>query len=298
MNINLDLYRCFCEVAKSGNATKAAEKLFISQSAVSQSIKQLEAGLGTKLFDRTVRGMTLTPEGEVLYSYVSNALGLIESAQDKLAALNSFDEGLIKIGASDTICSILLLRFLKNFNVNYPNIHISVLDSSTIQSIKLIKNGSVDLSFVTLPTVEDSAVEITPIMPIHDCFVAGEKYAHLINTIMKVEDLKKYPLLMLERGSNSRKQIDRFFASHGLEVEPTIEFASVGLLPKFAKEGMGIATTIKEDVQDMLDSGELFELQLNHSPPARQIALAQMRNVSLSAAAQAFKTALVEWIGR
>jgi hypothetical protein len=115
----------------------------------------------------------------------SAQVGLIENAQKKIAKINSLDEGSIKIGASDTICSVLLLRLLKKFNVDYPNIHITVLDTSTAQAIERIKSGSVDLSFVTLPTADDSAVEITPIMPIHDCFVAGEHMPNHIQTAIQ-----------------------------------------------------------------------------------------------------------------
>lgn len=296
MYINLELFRFFREVAISGNITKAADKLCVSQSAVSQAIKQLEERLEQKLFDRGARGVKLTSEGEVLFSYANNAVSLIENAREKLANMKNLDEGAIKIGASDTICSIILLRLLKKFNIDYPEIKISVMDSSTLQSIVLIKNGAVDLSFVTLPVEPDPAVEIIPIMPIHDCFLAGEEYAHLINSKMQLSELKNYPLLMMEKSSNSRKQIDRFLLKNNLEIEPAIEFASLGLLPKFAKEGLGIAVTIKEDVLDMLESGELFELRLTRNPPVRHIALAQMKNVTLSSAAQAFKNALLDWI--
>ena len=293
MTINLELYRFFCEVAKTGNVTKAADKLCVTQSAVSQAIKQLEDRLEEKLFDRSARGMKLTPEGELLYSYANNAVSLIESAEEKLIKMKNLSEGEIKIAASDTICSVIFLRMLKEFNLKHPDIHILIVDSSTKQSIELIKSGAVDLSFVTLPIDEDPAIDITPIMPIHDCFVAGEQYARLINTKMRISDLKQYPLLMIEKNSNSRKQIDRFFTKHNLEITPTIEFASLGLLPKFAKEGLGIAVTIREDVQEMLDSGEIFELKFIEKLPVRQIALVQMKNVSLSSAAKAFKKAVL-----
>ncbi|MCL1903646.1 MAG: LysR family transcriptional regulator [Oscillospiraceae bacterium] len=293
MLVSMELYRSFCEVATTGNVTRAAEKLFISQSAVSQAIKQLEDKLETRLFDRSARGMSLTPEGKTLFSYVSNAVNLIENAQEKLTKMKSLSEGSIKIGASDTICSVLLLNLLKSFKNDHPDIHITVLDTSTKQSLELVKNGTVDLSFVTLPTIEDAAIEIITIMPIHDCFIVGEKYEHLTNTVLNLSDLRDYPILMVESTSNSRKQIDRFLAQHGIEIEPAIEFASLGLMPKFAKEGLGIAATIKEDVPEMLENGELFELQFKEQLPVRHIALAQIKNVTLSPAAQAFKNAVL-----
>jgi len=208
--------------------------------------------------------------------------------------MKNLREGEIKIGAPDTICSVLFLRMLKKFNAEHPDIHILIVDCTTLQSIELIKSGAVDLSFLTLPIEDDPAIEIIPIMPIHDCFVAGEEYAHLNNSLLHIGDLQKYPLLMIEKKSNSRRQMDRFFSKHNLEIQPAIEFASLGLLPKFAKEGLGIAVTIREDVQEMLDSGELFELQLVEKPPVRHIAMIQMKNVSLSSAAKAFKKAILE----
>ena len=125
MDINLELYKFFCEVAKYGNFTKAAGRLYVSQSAVSQAIMQLEERLGCKLFDRNTRGVQLTTEGEVLYSYAENAVSLIKNAQDKIANMKSLRDGEIKIGASDTVCSLFLLPFLDKFNRAYPEIRIN-----------------------------------------------------------------------------------------------------------------------------------------------------------------------------
>jgi len=288
MDINLELYRIFCEVAKNNNISRAAEKLFVSQSAVSQAIMQLEKKLGGKLFDRTARGVRLTPEGEVLFSYVNNAVSLIENAQEKLQNMQNLRSGRINIGASDTICSLFLLPALKKFNTEYPDIHISVTNRTTRESISLLKSGAVDMSFVNLPVQNDPSLDITPIMPIHDCFVAGGKYAYLAGSVMLLSDLCKYPILMLEKASNTRKQMDIFLASRNLEIEPSIELGALSLLSEFAKIGLGIAATIKEDVKDMLDKQQLHELHFTEPFPARHIGLALMKGVTLSFAAKAF----------
>ncbi|MCL2008943.1 MAG: LysR family transcriptional regulator [Synergistaceae bacterium] len=287
------MYRFFCETAKTGNVTKAAERLYVSQSAVSQSIMQLEDKLGCKLFNRNKRGVQLTSEGEVLFSYVSNAVSLIENAQEKISRMKSLRDGEIKIGASDTACSLFLLPFLNKFNMENPDIHISVINRTSRELINLLKNGTVDLSFITLPLDEDDAFDITPVMRFHDCFVAGAKYAHLADSPISLSDLQKYPLLMLDKSSNSRKQIDILFQNRDLEINPAIELESLALLSEFAKMGLGIAVTIKEDVQKMLDSGELFELSFLEALPIRDLGMAQMTNLSLSFAAEAFKKAVL-----
>jgi len=275
--------------------TKAAEKLFVSQSAVSQAIMQLEDKLGCKLFDRNTRGVLLTAEGKVLASYVSNAVSLVENAQDKLANMKSLRDGEITIGASDTVCSLFLLPFLKKFKAKYPEIHISVINRTTRELLKLLKNGAVDISFVNLPVDDDSMLEIIPVMQIQDCFVVGEKYAYLADSMIRLRDLKKYPIIMLEKSSNSRKQIDMFLASYELEIKPEIELESLSLLSEFARFGLGIAATIKEDVQKMLDNQELYELRFLETLPVRSIGVAQMKNISLSFAAEAFKQAVLDF---
>jgi DNA-binding transcriptional LysR family regulator len=293
MDINLELYRSFCEVAKAGNVTKAAEKLFISQSAVSQAIKQLEDKLDCKLFNRNTRGVQLTTEGEVLFSYASNAITLIENAQEKLTKMKNLRDGEIKIGASDTACTLFLLPFLNKFSSEYPEIHISVINRTTRELIKLLKNGTVDISFVNLPVEDDAMLEIMPVMQIQDCFVVGSRYAYLASSVIHLRDLCKYPILMLEKSSNTRKHMDSFLAGYDVEIKPSIELESLSLLSDFAKIGLGIAATIKEDVQKLLDSGELFELQFIEKLPKRNIGIAKMKNISLSYAAKAFKKSIV-----
>jgi len=261
----------------------------VSQSAVSQAIMQLEERLGCQLFNRSTRGVRLTPEGEILYSYANNAVSIIENAQDKIAKMKNLRDGEIKIGASDTVCSLFLLPFLNRYNTEYPEIQISVINRTTRELIRLLKNGSVDISFVNLPIDDDSTLEVIPVMEIHDCFVTGSKYAYLTDSAIRLRDLRKYPILMLEKSRSSRRQMDIFLKSYDLEIKPSIELESLSLLSEFAKIGLGIAATIKEEVQKMLDNQELYELRFLETLPTRNIGLAQNKNVSLSFAAEAFK---------
>ena len=288
MDIDLELYRVFREVAKCGNISRAAERLFVSQSAVSQAVMQLEKKIGGKLFDRGVRGVTLTVEGGVLFSHIDDALVHIENAQAKFAQLRTLNAGAIKIGASDTVCSLFLLPILKRFNDEHPDIQISVTNRTTRESIELLRRAAVDIAFVNLPVENDAALDITPVKTIHDCFVAGGKYAGLADAPMALRDLQNVPVLMLEKSSNSRQQLDAFLAGREVELRPAIELGSLALLSEFAKIGLGVAATIKEEAQPMLDRGELRELQFQEPLPTRHIGLVRMKHVSLSFAVRGF----------
>ena len=127
MAVKLELYRVFKEVAETGNISVAAKNLYISQSAVSQSVKQLENALQARLFARSPRGVTLTGEGQMLYQYVRSALGLIATGEDKLSQAQQLLLGTLVIGASDTVTSFFLTTYLDAFHRQHPGIRLKIV---------------------------------------------------------------------------------------------------------------------------------------------------------------------------
>jgi len=288
MDIDLELHRIFREVAKTGSITKAAEKLFVSQSAVSQAVKQLENRIGGKLFNRSVRGVSLTVEGKVLFSHIDDAISLIENAESKFKDMIELKTGSIRIGASDTICNLYLLPILERFNRTHPEILISVTNRTTDESIDLLKHAKTDIAFVNLPFETDDSLEVIPVKEINDCFVVGEKYSFLADREMKLKELQDYPILMLEQASNSRRLMDMFLKDKGVEISPVIELGSLSLLSSFAKIGLGIALTIKEEVEEQLNRNELYQLSFTEQIPTHHIGYVKMKNITSSFAVKAF----------
>lgn len=151
MSVKLELYRVFKEVAEAGNITAAAQALYISQSAVSQSIKQLEGELQTRLFARNSRGVALTPDGRMLYEYVRSAIGLLETGEEKLSQSRELQMGHLTIGASDTVTSQFLLPYLERFHRQYPAIHIQIVSGRSHKVLGLLQSGKVDIAFASTP---------------------------------------------------------------------------------------------------------------------------------------------------
>ncbi|MBQ2676282.1 MAG: LysR family transcriptional regulator [Clostridia bacterium] len=288
MDISMDLYRVFCVVARHNSLSRAAEELFVSQSAVSQSIKQLESQIGGKLFNRTARGVSLTAEGQVLFGYADSACRLIENAEKKLTDMQNMKSGVIKIGASDTVCSLFLLDVLNRYHRDYPDIKIQVLNRTSGQSLELLKRGEVDMSFVNLPIEHTDGVDITPIMNISDCFVVGGKYSFLARRTVTLKELENYPVMMLETTSNTRCMLDKFLAEKGVNITPSIELGSMDLLMDFAQIGLGISAVVEQAATDKIKKRELYKLRLSDAIPERKIGLATMSGVSLSFAAKTF----------
>ena len=273
-DIPLDLYKIFCIVVRTGNMSSAAKELFISQPAVSMSIRQLEERMGAPLLIRTTKGVHTTPEGGVLYEYLEQALALIKTAENKYMEMVNLKTGEIKIGASD--------------NVNNPHINIKVTNKTTYESLKLLKSGIVDICFVNLPIQKDSDLLVLPFKTIQDCLVGGSNYKELAKTGIELKSIDKYPLLLLEDLSNSRRFLNDFMQKNGVVLKPIIELGSSDLLLEFAKINLGLTFAIKEFTKGMIDNEQLFEIPVTPAIPKRSIGLVKLKNVALSHAAKSF----------
>ena len=150
--------------------------------------------------------------------------------------------------------------------------------------MELLQSGIIDVAFVNLP-MEGEAMRVHHSFPIHDIFVAGQRFSHLKERPQTLRDLAQEPLILLERKSNTRRHIESFFQERGVTISPEIELASYDLLSQFARIDLGIACVVKEFYQDQLKAGELFEVPMKESLPERSIAMVSLKNVSLTPAA-------------
>ncbi len=284
IGVNTEMYKIFYYVAKEGNISKTAKRLFITQPAVSRTVRQLEEKMGCMLFFRTPKGVRLTGEGEILFNYVEQAFNYLFMGEKKLSQMKNLESGELSVGVGDTICKHYLIPYLKQFNEAYPGIRIT--NHKTFDIIDRLKRGEIDLSIVNLP-LEDDQLRITKVLDIHDCFVAGEKYRRLSEKPIALSEMIRYPILLLERGSNSRKCIDEYFQNNGILIEPDFELGNFELLAEFAKIDFGIACLIREFFLEELGSRQLYEIPVKEPIPARGIGVVSLKVVPLSAAARA-----------
>ncbi len=293
-NINTEYYRVFYEVALKLSFSAAAESLYITQPAVSQTINVLEKSLGTRLFVRNSKGVSLTREGEELFFYVEPALNLIKTGESKLNELLKLERGEVKIAAADTISKYLLIPHLESFNRQFPHINMSVINRTTRECIDLLNTSSADIAFINLPIDQDTGLVVKPLLNVHDIFVAGSKYADIKGKMLTVQELSTLPIILLEQKSTSRRYIDSYFLKHGVDIEPEIELGSHDLLLEFSKIGLGVSCVIKEFSMQYLKTGELFELNVTPPIKDRHIAMAYSANIPLSKAAKSFVKLLKE----
>ena len=287
MLTKLENYRVFCKVAQHKSFSGAAQELFLSQPAVSQSVRQLEEQLGMQLFVRSSKKVELTPQGSILYEYASSALGLLESAEQQLSGLQTLGAGQLRLGAGDITARHLLLPALERFHQLYPKVHLSIFNRTSASSLELLHAGRIDAAFVNLP-IEDDRITVHWESPVQDIFVAGQKFAELKEHISSeipqnrpARQLARLPLIMLEHKANSRVYVQRFFLRQGVELQPEIELASYELMGELARINLGVSCMVRQFCRQELQSGKLFELSLTEPVPPRSIGMVSLKGVSL-----------------
>lgn len=288
--VNLELYRVFYTVAKCGSLTRAAEELYISQPAVSQSIKQLESQLGVSLFDRRHRGMELSAQGgKIIFDEVEKALELFQAAENRLSEIQSSAVGTIRIGASDTIFEYFLADKIVDFHERFPAVKIELMADFTPDTIEKLKANRCDVAFVNLPITVDEELELEGnCMRLNDVFVAGEKYNELAGKKVSLADLKKYPLILMDKNTVARRFLDTFLSSVGVKLQPSIEVGSWDLMKRLVRRGMGIGVIPREYAQGAIADGTLFEVQTDPVLPARSIGMLLPKNQPISYALHSF----------
>ena len=172
---NLNYYRVFLAVAETGSISRAAEQLYISQPAVSKSIRNLEDALTVRLIDRSSRGITLTEHGQLLYDHLREAFASIRTAEEELQQINMLGIGELRIGASTSLCRNILLSYLSDFIMKYPHIKLFISCHSTMTTIRKLEEGSIDLGLICETNLPDK-LSYHPLQEIHDIFVVNPSY--------------------------------------------------------------------------------------------------------------------------
>jgi DNA-binding transcriptional LysR family regulator len=288
--VNLDLYRVFYTVAKSGSLTKAAEELYISQPAVSRSIKQLETQLGVSLFTRTHRGMKLSPQGgELIFDEVERALTLLVDAENRIAARKTTATGTLRIGASDTIFEYFLADKIVDFHERFPEVNIDLVADFTPDTIAKLKEDKCDVAFVNLPIETDADLKLYGnCMLLNDTFVTGGKFADLAEEKLTLAELKKYPLIFMDKNTVARRSLDAFLQSIGVSLQPAIEVGSWDLMKRLVARGMGIGVIPREYITKEKENGALFELQTDVALPTRSVGMLLHKSTPISYAVHCF----------
>lgn len=286
MDINYELYKVFYHVATTLSFSEASKMLFISQSAVSQSIKTLEKKLDQTLFTRSTKKVSLTSEGEILLRHIEPAIQLIQMGENQMIDASSTG-GQLRIGASDTICRYFLIPFLERFHKEHPNTHIKVINQTSVRCVNLLESGLVDLIVVNYPNSSlGASLSVRKIREFQDIFIAGEAFSHLANRTLSLKEISRQPILMLDKNSSTNEFLHQTFLQEQLELIPEIELTSNDLLVDLARIGLGIA--VLPDYCITENTPGIYRLSTEGELPKRQLVISYSDQLPMTKATKAF----------
>lgn len=283
MNQNLSSYRIFYTVANTGNISKAAKELYISQPAISKSIQKLEESVGCKLFSRSSRGVVLTDEGKLLYEHVSSAFETLTLGEEKLRRSIELGVGHLKIGVSATLCKYMLLPYLKEFIRRNPHISISITCQSTNETLRLLEDNKIDIGLIGKPENLKN-IHFDFLEEIEDVFVATKDYIRNLRArgIQKNQILSSSTLMLLDKNNMTRQYIDDYLQDNQIVIKDSIDISNMDLLIDFARIGVGVACVIKSFVSEDLASGALVEIPLGIPIHKREVGFAYRTSMKQS----------------
>lgn len=255
---NLNYYRVFYTVANTGNISKAADLLFISQPAISKAISKLEDGLHVKLFYRSSKGVTLTDDGQVLYRYIEKAFSSISQGEDEIRHIHELGIGQLRIGVSTSLCKHILLDKLQSFISENPHIKVIIDCHSTVNTMKLLLDGKIDIGLICKTDIP-SGFSYQEISKIHDTFVVNESY--LSNLHLREQD----------EVSNSVAPNPWLFAGNLTGLMSSVTSSPENTNEKKTDSAQAQADTRQEDtgfagfsIRDILEKSNLMLLEKNN----------------------------------
>ena len=296
MNSNFEYYKIFYYVAKYENLTKAATALKTSQPAVTRTIHKLEGELGCRLFTRSKTGMKLTPEGRTFYGYVAAGCAQFFKGENDLSNLISLENGTIYISATETALHCYLFQAMEEFNSLYPNVRFKILNNSTTESVNAVKEGKVDLAFVSANLQVAKPLRMKILRKYRDILIAGMRFEELKagKEELSLKELVSYPWISLTAETITRRFLNEYFEKNGLTFAPDMELATTDMILPAVRHNLGLGFIPAEFADAELKSGQVFEIKVNEKLPERNIVLIYDMEYPQSIAAKEFQKFLKE----
>ena len=260
MNVDLELYRVFYEVVKYKNISKAAESMYISQSAVTQSIQKLETILGGKVFYRNKTGVELTEEGKNLYEYVKNSIETMNNAENIFSKYIILEKGKVRIGGNNSLITSLIVNPLSDFIKKYQDIEVYITTGSTSDLMQKLANGELDLVTLSLPYLgkKYSDIEIMPLKNSNYSFFASKNYMKN-HSVKDIKELSKHNLILPKPTSARNKILIEYCKENNLELIAKYEISSSAIVKQMVLSDIGIGFAETDNLSDIMNDIEIIE---------------------------------------
>ena len=283
--MDFDQLTTFVQVAKLGSFSRAGQKVFRSQSAVSAQIRQLEQTYGVRLLDRTAKSVRLTPEGEVLFEYAERLLRLRDESIQAVADRSNVVQGPVVFGANEATCLYLLPDIFAEFQRRHPFVQISIYRNFSHKILQRLEEGSIDIGIVTLP-VKSPNLKVYPIFRDRLMFMVHPRNPLASRQRVTLGEVAEQPLIFPKTGY-TRQVLDKLFRPYRSRLQVTMELPSVGMIKRFVAANAGVSFISESFARDYVKAGEVKLISLEGVDLWRELGLVYRRDRSLPRAAQA-----------
>jgi DNA-binding transcriptional LysR family regulator len=284
--MDFDQLTTFLEVARQGSFSRAGEKVFRSQSAVSAQIRQLEQEYGDRLLDRSGKTVKLTPAGQVLYDYAERLKRLREESLTAVADHSGTPRGTLRVGANEATCLYVLPEVFAEYYRLYPRVQINIYRNFSYKISEKLENGSIEVGFLTLP-IQSASLEVQPIFRDKLMLMVSPRNPLAKHKTAAVRDIVKHPVLLPKTG-HTRRIMDKLFRPHRDELQIRMELPSIGMIKSFVAADLGVSIISASFARDEVASGRVKLIDLEDAELFRELGLAYRRDRTLSCATTAF----------
>ena len=284
--MDFDQLTTFLEVAKQGNFSRAGEKVFRSQSAVSAQIRQLEQDYGTKLLDRSGKRVALTPAGEVLFEYATRLLALRGESLRAVADQDRVPRGVLAIGANEATCLYVLPETFSEYRRRYPEVKINIYRNFSHKISERLQDGLIDVGILTMP-VKLSRVVVKRIFQDRLVLMTSPNHPLANLSSVSVEAIAEHPIILPKTG-NTRKTMDKIFRPYQAQLRIAMELPSVAMIKAFVASGMGVSLISESFAEQECRAGDLKLIPLSDITLCRELGLVYHQDRTLPQSAVAF----------
>lgn len=288
LELNLEYYRAFYYAKKLGSVSRAAEALFLSQPAVTRSIKKLEEFYDCALFVRSSKGITASVEGEMLFSYVDTAFGALIDGEKNLKNMLAYNGGTLEIAATETPLYSHLLSKIEQFKQDNPHVNIRINGSHTRETIDMVRSMTADLAFCVSPIEDTGTLKTQVVSEFSDIFIAGESFSQLKGREVSLKELTEYPIVTVAEHTSARGHIDNFFASSGIILSPDYTVRTSSSVLPFVEKGIAVGIVPEIFAESLLASGKVFRIQTEKDITPRSVLIVHRDESGLSHLARQF----------
>lgn len=291
MNTDYNLYKIFLYLFEEKSISKTANRLYVSQPAISYSLKELESQLGYTLFYRNSKGIEPTLEARELYSYISTAFSILNDAEEHIRNLNNLNIGCIRIGTPSHIGTFYLAKYIAEFRKIYPGIKFEIVCKPTADMVEMLETRKLDMIVDTLPMNGKKKVTKVMLAKLHNCFAYNKKIFKDVE-INSIDDLKKYPLILPSKTSSIRLKLDECMESKSIQLEPILESWTTEVMLELVRKGIGVGYFIEDVIKAQNDKENFGVISFTDSLPVVDVCCAYVDDF-LTAATKKFIDLLV-----